>query len=164
MPTFHVSEAVARKIAGDVLGWGKGIARTLNAAFVRGYVEAMLWANLLVETADGIDVASPKQGQDADVTVATLRQARADCRSFLRYVRGADSANLGALRELASYESDDVAGMEYAGHNFALSRNGHGAGFFDSDYGDHRELQRVAKSFGDCSWFLSPRGFARGTP
>lgn len=164
MPTFHVSENVTRKIAGDRLGWGEGIARTLNAAFVRGYVEVMLWANLLVESADGIEPASPEQGQDADVTVATLRQARADCRSFLRYVRGADSVDLGALRELASYENDGVAGMEYAGHCFALSRNGHGAGFFDSHYGDHRELQRLAKSFGECSWFLSPRGFARGNP
>lgn len=166
MPTFQVSENVRRKCAGDVLGWGaRGtMGRTLNAAFVRGYVEAMLWANLLVESADSIEVASPEQGQVADVSVAALREARRDCRNFWRTILAEHGEGRhGPIVECAEY-TRDVESMAYAGHCFALSRNGHGAGFFDSHYGDHRALQAIAKSFGSCTWFLSPRGFARGTP
>jgi hypothetical protein len=50
------------------------------------------------------------------------------------------------------YLSDDA--IEQAGHDFWLSRNGHGTGFWDRDssyYGDHVRdwLQRKAEQFGE---------------
>lgn len=50
------------------------------------------------------------------------------------------------------YLSDDA--IEQAGHDFWLSRNGHGSGFWDRDssyYGDHIRdwLQRKSEQFGE---------------
>lgn len=46
------------------------------------------------------------------------------------------------------------ADPEHAGHDFWLSRNGHGTGFFDGNYGDHNEeLQRAANAAGEYSLY-----------
>lgn len=45
------------------------------------------------------------------------------------------------------------------GHDFALSRNGHGAGFFDRGYGPVGDvLQELAKSFGEFNLYKGDDG------
>lgn len=43
---------------------------------------------------------------------------------------------------------DDSTDWALAGHNFHLSRNGHGSGFFDSDFKNSEELQKMSEQFG----------------
>lgn len=46
-----------------------------------------------------------------------------------------------------------------AGHDFWLSRNGHGAGFFDGDWGQHGDaLQKAAKVYGSEDLCISEDG------
>ena len=45
-----------------------------------------------------------------------------------------------------------------AGHNFVLSRNGHGSGFFDTPYSHADELQASAKSYGAFGLYVGDDG------
>lgn len=113
-------------------------------AFRRGYVEAMLWANTLVlhndtdeyEFEDVIYLYnSPgKWWEDTPVDLD-------DADAFLR-----------AHRDLMVTANDDL----YAhGIDFALSRNRHGAGFWDRGYGDVGDyLTDEAHGFGEHVVYL----------
>jgi hypothetical protein len=46
-----------------------------------------------------------------------------------------------------SFEADTIE------HDFFLTRNGHGAGFWDGDYKNGEKLTEIAKSFGEDSGF-----------
>lgn len=71
-----------------------------------------------------------------------------------------------SLKELAEFlaaaydqglltDDDDT---EYAAHNFWLSREGHGAGFFDGDYDNRGDrLQKMADSYGTGELNVSVR-------
>jgi hypothetical protein len=45
--------------------------------------------------------------------------------------------------------SDEEIEMGHIEHDFFLTRNGHGAGFWDGDYDKGIELSEIAKSFGE---------------
>lgn len=121
--------------------------------FVRGYVEAMLWAN----TYDGrhpsgmFDMADDALADVRDGTLtlddAAAAELREDCADFLtpQVVRLIQ----GAMRRSGGY------GFVGAGHDFALTRNGHGAGFWDRGLGIVGEaLTTLAKSYGTRSLFV----------
>jgi hypothetical protein len=61
-------------------------------------------------------------------------------KAFKDIVAFYSKAKKEASEELETYSASDL------GHNFWLSRNGHGAGFFDDD---NDKLQEIAKSFGE---------------
>jgi len=74
-----------------------------------------------------------------DMAPEALESMRADCESFLQ-------AN-----------ADDLEGMapEQAGHDFWLTRNGHGAGFWDRGLGERGErLTKAAHAYGDSELYL----------
>lgn len=52
------------------------------------------------------------------------------------------------LRVAGPFLAAEGVGPGTAGHNFELSRNGHGAGFFDRGLKYGNELQELAKTFG----------------
>lgn len=86
--------------------------------FVAGYRDAMLWTNAYLadeegEFIDGRDYAEPEDVE------------REDADAFW------DS--LGYVIAAAPYYR--AHGMAYAGHDFALTRNRHGAGFWDRGLG-----------------------------
>ena len=117
---------------------------------VRSYCDAMLWANTATMGADGrldfhaIDLSTPIPD--------TLRdKARAAVLDFLNGINEEpdDGAGEDLLADLRAYL--DLRDADDLGHDFALSRNGHGAGFFDRDSG-YRHLQRWAKTFGSNTW------------
>lgn len=89
--------------------------------FTRGYLAAVEW--LLDE-----DVNRDKiRGFSRDA----IARAKGDCKAFQR-----DNA-----ADLAAYEESTGRDMECAGHDFWLTRNHHGAGFWDR--GDHPCLRRL---------------------
>lgn len=91
--------------------------------FVRGYIECLLWSS--TDVVDGEDVNL--DDSRFDLSEEGLRKCEADCRAFFE-------ANREDVYAAAStYPRNDSTGLEHAGHDFALTRNGHGAGFWDGD-------------------------------
>jgi hypothetical protein len=54
--------------------------------------------------------------------------------------------------------------VEYAGHDFWLTRNGHGCGYWDGDWpkGVAEGLDRLARSFGAFDLYLGDDGLIHG--
>lgn len=97
--------------------------------FTRAYLTAALW------------VAEHDDLTFADIDPAAIKEAIDDCKDF-------QDANREDLDEVSdTYHVDD----SQHGHDFFLSRNGHGAGFFDRGYdlnGLGDKLQRAARVYG----------------
>jgi hypothetical protein len=107
-----------------------------NDPFTRAYLECAEWAGLSEEDGQALELAvCPKWSNDA------LRKAHAECRDFRDYCKRAGI-------ELSEDETAD-------GHDFYLTRNGHGTGFWDRGYGERgKRLTDAAHTFGDAGvWF-----------
>ena len=101
-------------------------------AFIEAYLETALWA-------DGDEV------DGADLSPEFVSLATADCDDF--------RVQAGSMLD----DEDDGD----AGHNFWLTRNGHGAGFWDGDFPEHGDaLTAIAKSFGELCLYLGDDGLA----
>ena len=103
--------------------------------FLRAYLEAAEWSGIDSEQEEAFDLAAGP----IRWTEESLGQAQADCLAFL----GAHAADIG------DRESQ-------AGHDFWLTRNGHGAGFWDGDWPDEvgRRLTDAAHVYGSVNvWF-----------
>lgn len=111
--------------------------------FVRSYALTALWS-----TADVDGLALDETYDVDDIDDDTMRSMRDDCEDFI-------TSNLDLLQKteesIAGYSVDYMA----QGRDFWLSRNGHGAGFFDHGWEDvWRELQAAARVYGTVN--LSP--------
>lgn len=105
-----------------------------------GYLEAALWTeeeNILDE--DGVQI-------DIDmVSEATKAEIIKDIEKFL------ELAGETAINEALNINDED-----FLGHDIWLTRNGHGAGFFDRDYSDDIEkmLTAAAHEIGEKHLFV----------
>lgn len=127
--------------------------------FLRGYRACMLWANAFRYVADEMESAN-LSGEECEYRAseprayfsgAFLVSSARDAFGFIRDNREA----LDLCENVGAFD------YERAGHLFALSRNGHGAGFFDYEYGALpdvssacRALQTAAKVWGESSLLL----------
>lgn len=113
--------------------------------FTIGYLESAEW---LLPEADAYPDSKPPPdctGFAPESTAAAL----ADCMEF-QCSNGTD---------LAFYYAESGRGPSSAGTDFYLSRNRHGAGFFDR--GDHpvfKRLQEAARSCGPCDAYVGDDG------
>lgn len=145
-----------------------------QSAFLQGYAKAMIWANCEILNADGTSAGSDTEVgawlSPCDPTWAlsafdaqSQRSIREDCDAFM-----ADNwADLDALPASYGWRDDGQPDPEYAaesaGHDFALTRNGHGAGFWDRGLGDLGErLSGAARPFGESSCYYSAEDFDAG--
>ncbi len=107
--------------------------------FTGGYIEALFWSN------------SDKRINAADMTElapGVWDTLKADCAAFQRDARD--------LLDLANEAGRDDA---HLGHDYALTRNGHGAGFWDRGLGELGEqLTRYAKRSGGCDLYVGDNG------
>lgn len=104
---------------------------------LNAYIECALWSSV-------DDNGEPLDGLGFDVSADCRKRMAADCASFLK-LAGSDVAEFG---ERWTYSQ--------IGHDFWLSRNGHGAGFFDRGEEDCCErLQALAETFGTCDLYVS---------
>ena len=108
--------------------------------FLEGYITCALWAS--TDNADdsgGAPLDDNFSSDDLDPTC--LETMRKDCENFMEY----------AAMELTQYPLP----LDYAGHDFWLTRNGHGAGFWDRGLGKlGDELTQKAKSFGSADLYV----------
>jgi hypothetical protein len=102
--------------------------------FTRAYVECALWA----ETDDKGNPLDANYGLE-DISPETLLAMIADCKQF----------QTDNYRMIA-------ADLSRAGFNFWLTRNHHGAGFWDGDYSKKigQILTDRADEFGECSLYV----------
>ncbi len=90
----------------------------LNAldSFTTAYLECALWSSTDESREDGGDPLDDNYGL-GDLAESALREAIEDCKAF------------------QSDHADDIGTrFEQAGHDFWLTRNRHGAGFWDGDW------------------------------
>lgn len=130
---------------------------TLNdlEAFTREYIVAALWTESIGEdfanqrkTAHGEDFAPDTNLLGfgfgiGDLDSTARANVNASCESFVR-------TNLADLRELDAAQ---------CGHDFWLTRNHHGAGFWDRGYGEVGvRLTNAAHSYGESSLYVGDDG------
>jgi hypothetical protein len=134
------------------------------------YLETALWADTVLlpvpedELVDGcmdVDEDHPLHGitdghaldeyfNVTDFTEESLRAAERDCDAFFTWIEDNNYTD-----RVAGYAPDDRVV-----HDLWLTRNGHGAGFWDGDYGDKlgRELTIGAKLMGGCTIIVGENG------
>lgn len=122
-------ETVLIEHAKDWEGWDQ---------FLTGYVTCAFWSSH-VDDDDDIDA------YDADnLSYEAWQKIEADCASFMFH-------NYAKLQRVGT--------MAQHGMDFWLTRNGHGAGFWDRGYKDLGEdLSDKAKAFGECELYVSDKG------
>ena len=118
-----------------------GIDIDTLSVMTRQYLEAALWSSYAHE-GDKIEEESPLDNHFsvADFALSSVDVANQDCEAFKAKAREA-GVDVDAL--------DD----EDLGHDFWLTRNRHGAGFWDGDYEDAvgKKLTEIAHTFGECN-------------
>lgn len=117
-------------------------------AFTAAFFEALLWSET-DETSAGGDGSYPP---DVEMEGASFDRLVAECEKF--YTAHASTWN-GKCR--CGYEWTDD---QMAGHDFALTRNGHGAGFWDGDWAEPAAttLTEACKAFGEVSLYRGDDG------
>lgn len=123
--------------------------------FTTAYLTAALWTST--------DETNPEQGgapldqnySIEDIDAATLDEMTADCEKFQALLgKLIDDMNV-KYRGGAAYSCE-----ERAGHDFWLTRNGHGAGFWDGDWTEPAatKLTDAATAFGEYDITASGNG------
>jgi len=132
----HRNEFEQKKVMGaDVSYQGLG-------AFVGSYLEAALWSSNDESDESGGDPLD--QNYDfSDIAPDDIELAKADCAEFQK-----QAGDL--LKDMSE---------EQAGHDFWLTRNGHGAGFWDRGLGEIGDkLTEIAHSFGEINIYVGDEG------
>lgn len=118
----------------------------MQDAFTQGYIECAVWA-------ETDDEGTPLDSGEYELANETLGKMEADCADFQH--------NYAALLN-DWYEAGESEGR--AGHDFWLTRNGHGAGFWDRFNADNPAaklgdaLSQAARSQGACELYVGDDG------
>ena len=120
----------------------KQAERTILDNLVNSYLHTAIWV-------------ADDDGNGYDFTKKDKAIAKQDCQLFIDKVREeftADEANA-----IITYQGQDVTTL--AGHDFYLTRNGHGAGFFDKEVYNELatngcdRLTEIASKFGSATCY-----------
>ena len=120
-------------------------ARAFNQldTFTQAYLEATFWTDCNPDSEDCADATLAEMAPEA------LKEAIETCAAFQR-----DHENL-----LAECFEKDGYGDSQAGHDFWLTRNHHGVGFWDRDLGSRGEaLTKFADAYGETSIYRGDDG------
>lgn len=119
-------------------------------SFTTSYIECALWCGIHEEDEKRFNKKAEKYSIN-DIRKSTLNKMILDCTNFSEKY----SDLLSMVPENPQWTTDELNG-----HDFWLSRNGHGSGFFDRDYPDNLgdRLQEAAKSFGEFDIYVGDDG------
>lgn len=114
------------------------------------YVEAALWSSSDESDESGGEPLDQNFGME-DIAPECLAQMREDVEDFVQ-------ANED---DLMTWDSERWSVEEMTGHDFWLTRNGHGAGFWDGDWDDEvgKRLTEASKVYGDVYLYVGDGGF-----
>lgn len=108
--------------------------------FTRAYIQCALWASTDESTPEGGEPMDQNYSID-DITPASLAIMQRDCDDF-------QLANHALLHKAYARGYN----QESAGYDFWLTRNGHGAGYWDRGLGKlGDDLSAAAKQKGSCN-------------
>jgi hypothetical protein len=123
-----------------ILDYGTPDAARVFAAldqFTQGYIEAMYWTSASTPDDGDLDGAT-----FAELAPEALKDAIEDCTGFIK-ATGADLDEACDNGRINGYD------MHRAGVDFWLTRNGHGAGFWDRGLGAVGDrLSEIARVYG----------------
>jgi hypothetical protein len=115
--------------------------------FLDAYVECALWSSMDESDDRGGEPMDANYTAD-DIGPATLKEMRNDCQAFMT----ANRADIGDR-------------FEQAGHDYWMTRNGHGAGFWDGDWSDEagKRLTEAAHADGSYDLYVGDDGVIYGS-
>lgn len=117
-------------------------------AFFDAYVITALWSST---DTDGVPLA--RDHDRSDIAPETLERMRADCDAF--YDANEAALNCNGVTYGSHFSQDGRAG-----HDFWLTRCGHGAGFWDGDWPEppSSQLTAAAQAFGNVDLYVGDDG------
>jgi len=112
--------------------------------FLQAYLQCALWSS-----SDDNDEPLDNNFSAMDLSEETYRKMEEDCNKFV----------------LENW-NDIYMDLEKAGHDFWLTRNGHGAGFWDGDWEKEtgERLTKASEAFGEFDLYVGDDGKVWGTP
>lgn len=147
-------EVIKRLIVSTI---GKPEQKTYNSGnvdeFTKGYAICALWSSNDESDESGGNTIDQNYDLD-DISQETWRHFVEDCEDFQR-------ANKVLLRKYCQLYKPvgDYGRMECAGHDFWLTRNGHGAGFWDRGIGETGDkLAEAARIYGEVDLYIGDDG------
>ena len=132
-------------------------------AFTQGYIDAALWSS----TAYGSPDEDRKDPPDADGNRrGTFDKSFQDCGYSVHNL--APELLTRVIEDCAAFQTDHASDLDadgcpdraHGGHDFWLTRNRHGAGFWDGDYpaAIGRRLTDAAHAYGESDWYVGDDG------
>jgi hypothetical protein len=115
--------------------------------FTQGYIQCALWSST-DDAGDPLD----KNHDWTHLADETLQRMVADCAKF--------QADNAALLAEVDYPRNDSTNLAHAGHDFWLTRCGHGAGFWDGDLPEElgQALTKASEQFGNVDLYIGDDG------
>ena len=105
--------------------------------FLTDYIETALWSSIDWDTDEPLDALYSID----DIAPETLELMKADCSDF------------------QDCNGDITFETDHPGHDFWLTRNGHGAGFWDGDYPVHGDaLTESSRAYGSVDLYVGDDG------
>jgi hypothetical protein len=127
-----------------------GVIRKIRDEILKQAIGTLLWSET-TESGEPLDTLYVRK----HLSDSTFNELRDDVSGFLDLILDLEDEDMSA-RLWDILKSD----TEQAGHDFILSRNGHGTGFWDRGNGDDgEELHKWAKTFGTMSLHVGDDGF-----
>ncbi len=118
--------------------------------FTRHYIFCALWSSTDNSDESGGEPLD-RNHNIHDLPTETLKQMKEDCDNFRQH------EGVPELIEQAGEMRDYPEAA--AGHDFWLTRNGHGAGFWGRDLGEVGDkLSNIAKTFGSADLYIGDDG------
>lgn len=115
--------------------------------FISGYIHCGLWADAVPYCASEEERENIEFGGLEGETIADDVRGKVaeDCIAFIDY----NLKDLALYCAERTYDAGQGSVSEYAGHDFCLTRGGHGAGFWDRGLGELGErLSEAARAYG----------------
>jgi hypothetical protein len=127
---------------------------TIMDTFLASYIETAFWSS----TDENGTPLDSSESIDCELTDEARAQMQTDCEAFEKQsdILFETYRNLPGNSTARNYSER----RELVAHDFWLTRNGHGAGFWDRDYPEPlaTQLTDLAHSFGECYLYLGDDG------
>lgn len=124
-------------------------------SFTQGYVEALFFT-------DGDDLENEEEirNEDGPLVRASLGFSDLAPETLARIIADCDAFKAATVHIQPLMGEDGFPDETYAGHDFWLTRNGHGAGFWDGDWPEPHAttLDEAAKAAGEVEVYLGDDG------
>lgn len=128
---------------------GETLRSSVPYGFFDGYMTAALWSSTYGENGEN-HMDDGKHHLAAEARIEMLK----DCADFISFCENQQ------INPFPEYNKGEYSNEELSGHDFWLTRNGHGCGYWDRGLGNMgKTLTGAAKTFGCCDLYLGDDGF-----